>query len=72
MSQLCTLFNNVSQIDKRENPQRTQTMTTVVSAILFFIAKAQELNLYRDIRMSSEDLQVIRALLSVTTEFTND
>ena len=47
-------------------------MKTVISAILFFISKAQELNLYQDIRLSSEDLLSIRALISATSEFTND
>ena len=69
MSQLCTLFNNLSQIDRRENPLRTQVMKTTISALLFYIEKARALNLYKDIRLSSEDFLVLRALLSVTSEY---
>ena len=72
MSQLCTLFNNLSQLDKSENPFRKQVMITAMSAILFFINRAREINLYREIKLNNEDLLVVRALLSASSEFIND
>ena len=72
MSQLCTLFNNLSQLDKSENPFRLEVMKTAMSTILFFVTRARELDLYGEIKLNNEDLLVIRALLTVSSEFISD
>ena len=72
MSQLCTLFNNLSQLDKSDNPLRLEVMKTAMSTILFYITRARELDLYGEIKLNNEDLLVVRGLLTVSSEFIGD
>ena len=47
-------------------------MKTAISTFLFFIVRARELNCHSEIKFNNEDLQVIRAFLSVSSEFISD
>ena len=63
MSQLCQLFINLSQINKSENPQRALTLETAMSTMLYYCTRAKQLNIFNEIRLSSEDLQAIKSLI---------
>ena len=71
-SQLCQLFNNLCSIDLRGDSIKISALQTAISALVFYIKKSQELDLYKRIKLSSEDVSIVNYLLSLINEFLGD
>lgn len=70
LSQLCSLISNLTKIDNKSAAKNA--CMTATSTLLFFVQRAKELGLYSQLRLNVEDLQVVKALIRLTGQMSQE